>query len=56
VKKLKEKIEEEKGKETFPAAGQKLIYAGMFIFLLMVCEVEIFTLFNMLNIMITIYI
>lgn len=28
VKKLKEKIEEEKGKETFPAAGQKLIYAG----------------------------
>jgi hypothetical protein len=37
----------EKGKETFPAAGQKLIYAGMFIFLLMVCEVEIFTLFNM---------
>jgi hypothetical protein len=29
VKKLKEKIEEEKGKETFPAAGQKLIYAGL---------------------------
>lgn len=28
MKKLKEKIEEEKGKETFPAAGQKLIYAG----------------------------
>lgn len=28
VKALKEKIEQEKGKETFPAAGQKLIYAG----------------------------
>lgn len=28
VKALKEKIEEERGKETFPAAGQKLIYAG----------------------------
>lgn len=28
VKTLKDKIEEEKGKETFPAAGQKLIYAG----------------------------
>lgn len=28
VKALKEKIEKEKGTETFPAAGQKLIYAG----------------------------
>ncbi|XP_063399615.1 UV excision repair protein RAD23 homolog B-like isoform X3 [Mytilus trossulus] len=28
VKKLKEKVEAEKGKETFPAGGQKLIYAG----------------------------
>lgn len=36
---MKEKVEEEKGKETFPAAGQKLIYAGMFIFLY-VCEVD----------------
>ncbi|XP_028856265.1 UV excision repair protein RAD23 homolog B-like [Denticeps clupeoides] len=28
VKALKEKIEEEKGKDSYPAAGQKLIYAG----------------------------
>uniref|UniRef100_A0A4W4FBB5 UV excision repair protein RAD23 n=1 Tax=Electrophorus electricus TaxID=8005 RepID=A0A4W4FBB5_ELEEL len=28
VKALKEKIESEKGKESFPVAGQKLIYAG----------------------------
>ncbi|NXD18093.1 RD23B protein, partial [Nothocercus nigrocapillus] len=28
VKALKEKIESEKGKDAFPAAGQKLIYAG----------------------------
>lgn len=28
VKALKEKIENEKGKEHFPVAGQKLIYAG----------------------------
>ncbi|KAA0711925.1 UV excision repair protein RAD23 -like protein A [Triplophysa tibetana] len=28
VRALKEKIEEEKGKDSFPAAGQKLIYAG----------------------------
>ncbi|XP_069621834.1 UV excision repair protein RAD23 homolog B isoform X1 [Ranitomeya imitator] len=28
VKALKEKIEEEKGKDAFPVAGQKLIYAG----------------------------
>ena len=28
VKALKEKIEQEKGKDTFPAGGQKLIYAG----------------------------
>ncbi|XP_051550101.1 UV excision repair protein RAD23 homolog A-like [Myxocyprinus asiaticus] len=28
VKALKEKIEEEKGKDAFPAVGQKLIYAG----------------------------
>jgi hypothetical protein len=28
VKVLKEKIEKEKGSETFPAGGQKLIYAG----------------------------
>ncbi|XP_066502641.1 UV excision repair protein RAD23 homolog B [Hoplias malabaricus] len=28
VKALKEKIENEKGKESFPVAGQKLIYAG----------------------------
>uniref|UniRef100_A0A3P8URV9 UV excision repair protein RAD23 n=1 Tax=Cynoglossus semilaevis TaxID=244447 RepID=A0A3P8URV9_CYNSE len=28
VKALKEKIEEERGKDAFPAAGQKLIYAG----------------------------
>lgn len=26
---MKEKVEKEKGAETFPAAGQKLIYAGM---------------------------
>lgn len=25
---LKEKIEEDRGKEAFPAVGQKLIYAG----------------------------
>ena len=29
VKALKEKIEQEKGKDTFPAGGQKLIYAGI---------------------------
>lgn len=29
VRALKEKIEEEKGKDSFPAAGQKLIYAGL---------------------------
>lgn len=29
VKALKEKIESEKGKDAFPVAGQKLIYAGM---------------------------
>lgn len=28
VKTLKEKIENEKGKDGFPVAGQKLIYAG----------------------------
>lgn len=28
VKSLKEKIEEDRGKDAFPAAGQKLIYAG----------------------------
>lgn len=28
VKALKEKIENEKGKDGFPVAGQKLIYAG----------------------------
>lgn len=28
VKALKEKIEAEKGPESFPVAGQKLIYAG----------------------------
>lgn len=28
VKALKEKIEEEKGQDAFPAVGQKLIYAG----------------------------
>lgn len=28
VKALKEKIEAEKGRESFPVAGQKLIYAG----------------------------
>lgn len=28
VKALKEKIESEKGKDAFPVAGQKLIYAG----------------------------
>lgn len=28
VKALKEKIEEDRGKDAFPAAGQKLIYAG----------------------------
>lgn len=28
VKALKEKIEAEKGTESFPVAGQKLIYAG----------------------------
>lgn len=26
---MKEKIESEKGKDAFPVAGQKLIYAGM---------------------------
>lgn len=31
VKSLKERIEQEKGKEHFPFAGQKLIYAGMFV-------------------------
>lgn len=30
VKTLKEKIEEEKGKDHFPVSGLKLIYAGMF--------------------------
>lgn len=29
VKTLKEKIEQEKGNDNFPVAGQKLIYAGM---------------------------
>lgn len=29
MKALKEKIESEKGKDAFPVAGQKLIYAGM---------------------------
>lgn len=29
VKTLKERIEEEKGKDSFSVAGQKLIYAGM---------------------------
>ena len=29
VKTLKEKIEHEKGKDSFPVNGQKLIYAGM---------------------------
>lgn len=29
MKTLKERIEQEKGKEVFSAAGQKLIYAGM---------------------------
>lgn len=29
VKTLKEKIEHEKGKDSFPVTGQKLIYAGM---------------------------
>lgn len=29
VKTLKEKIEEEKGKDHFPVSGLKLIYAGM---------------------------
>ena len=28
VKTLKQKIEEERGKDVFPATGQKLIYAG----------------------------
>jgi UV excision repair protein RAD23 len=28
VKSLKEKIETEKGKDGYPATGQKLIYAG----------------------------
>ena len=28
MKTLKEKVEQEKGKEAFPATGQKLIYAG----------------------------
>ncbi len=28
VKALKEKIENEKGKDQFPVGGQKLIYAG----------------------------
>lgn len=28
VKALKEKIEAEKGRDSFPVAGQKLIYAG----------------------------
>ncbi|NXS15406.1 RD23B protein, partial [Mystacornis crossleyi] len=28
VKTLKEKIESERGKDAFPVAGQKLIYAG----------------------------
>lgn len=29
VKTLKERIEQEKGKDNFSVAGQKLIYAGM---------------------------
>lgn len=29
VRTLKERIEQEKGKEIFSVAGQKLIYAGM---------------------------
>lgn len=28
MKALKKKIEEERGKDAFPATGQKLIYAG----------------------------
>lgn len=32
VKALKEKIENEKGKDSFPVAGQKLIYAGLYVF------------------------
>lgn len=35
VKALKEKVEKEKGVETFPAAGQKLIYAGLYFVLLL---------------------
>ena len=33
VKTLKERIEEEKGKDNFSVAGLKLIYAGMLLFL-----------------------
>lgn len=43
VKALKNKIEEEKGKDGFPAAGQKLIYAGKILtdeMLLVDCKIE----------------
>lgn len=36
---LKEKIESEKGKDAFPVAGQKLIYAGMNSVLKLTCHV-----------------
>lgn len=37
MKALKEKIESEKGKDAFPVAGQKLIYAGMNQILKVIC-------------------
>ena len=37
VKALKEKIEQEKGKDTFPAGGQKLIYAGKLVTVPLFC-------------------
>lgn len=46
VKTLKERIEEEKGKDNFPVSGLKLIYAGMLCYIY-VCVVPCFWLLNM---------
>lgn len=45
MKALKEKIESERGKDAFPVAGQKLIYAGNRYFQDVVSEPNIFFLF-----------
>ena len=39
---LKEKIESEKGKDAFPVAGQKLIYAGMNKVLKLTCHFHVY--------------